>query len=164
MFGLELKDLLTLIGLALAAVGLIFTGFQIRLNTRLQRARFIMDVINLYFGDKDVRKAFYAIDYNQFSFDENKIVLSDEEQYVDRLLYTLDLIGRIVDLGALTPRELDVLAFQVLRVMDNGEIQKYLKWLASEYKGRSHVTPHHDAEFLAEQLRKALKEKSVGKA
>jgi hypothetical protein len=43
--------------------------------------------------------------------------------------------------------------------MDNPEINKYLKWLASEYEERSHVTPHSDAQYLAEQLRKLLKEK-----
>ncbi len=80
------------------------------------------------------------------------------------LLYTLDVIGCIVHLGALTARELNILAFQVLRVMDNPEINKYLKWLASEYEERSHVTPHSDAQYLAEQLRKLLKEKHSPRA
>jgi len=104
MFGLESKDLLTLIGLVLTTIGLFFAGFQIRQNTKLQRARFIMDTIELYFSDEDVRKAFYAIDYNEFHFDVDHFVLSEQEPDIDRLLYTLDVIGRIVDLRGCVQR------------------------------------------------------------
>jgi len=70
----------------------------------------------------------------------------------------LVLTGTVV-LRAISARELDILAFQVLRVMDNPEINKYLKWLASEYEERSHVMPHRDAQYLAEQLKKLREEK-----
>jgi len=159
MLGLPLTEILTLIGFLFTIIGLFFTGLQIRQNTKLQRARFLIDIVELYFQDKDIRDVFYQIDYNRFSFDESTFVLGDKEQAVDRLLYTLDAIGRIVELGALTPQEIDVLAFQILRVMDNKGIQDYLAWLTGEYENRSHVPPHRDAQRLAERLRHLLKER-----
>jgi hypothetical protein len=151
------ENLLTFIGLILAAIGLLFTGIQINQNTKLQRARFITDVLEMYLNDKEIRKAFYQIDYGRFHFDSDKFILSEEEQWVDHLLFTLDLIGRIVDLGALNAKELDALTFEILRIMDNPEIRKYLEWLASEYKGRTHVSPYHNAQKLADQLRKRVR-------
>jgi hypothetical protein len=122
-------------------------------------AQITIDIIELYFQDKDIREVFYQIDYNRFSFDKNTFVLGDKEQAVDHLPYTLDAIGRTVELGALTPQEIDVLAFQILRVMDNKGIQDYLTWLTDEYKNRAHVPPHRDAQRLAERLRRLLKER-----
>jgi hypothetical protein len=146
-------DVLTLIGFFLTLVGLFFAIRQLRQNTRVQRAQFLMDTTERYFSDSEVRKFYYKLDYDKFTFKLDTFMGSDDERWLDSLLYTFDVIGRMVKMNALTANEVDILAFQASRVLKNSEVKKYLDWLNGEYKKEGRPTPAHaDALFLVETL------------
>jgi hypothetical protein len=150
---LKLGDILTLIGFVLTLAGLYFAIVQLRRNTRIQRAQFLMDATERYFSDSEVRKFYYKIDYNDFKFELDKFMGSDEERWLDSLLYTFDIIGRMVKMKVLTANEVDILAFQASRVLRNSEVGKYLNWLNGEYKEEGRPIPAHaDALFLVKTL------------
>ena len=118
MFPLQWKseigvgDILTFLGFLAAAGGLVFTAVQLRLGTRVQRAQFLLDTTERYFADTDVRRLYYDIDYNKFSLafvggepnafqrgtnTPKPFIGSDEERWLDNLLYTFDVIGRVAN-------------------------------------------------------------------
>jgi hypothetical protein len=152
----DIGDVLTLVGFTFTILGLVFAGFELRRNARVQKAQFLLDITERYFSDTDVRKFYYKLDYNKFTLDFNKLIGSDEERWLDSLLYTFDLIGRLVKMRAVTGKEVDVLAFQASRVLRNSEVVKYLNWLDGEYEREGRPTPAHaDARFLVETLFRA---------
>jgi hypothetical protein len=185
MFGLEwnpqvsVRDMLVLIGFVLTIVGLLLTAIQLRRNAEAQKAGFLLEFTERYFGDSAVRRFFYQIDYNQIELDfpegepplmrrsipsrggtdqewkEDWFLLSAEERWLDSLLYTFDVVGHMLKNGVITLDEADIIGFQVSRVLRNASVERYLKWLdkENEWENRSERA-HHGARYLAEALEK----------
>lgn len=147
-------DLATALGFIVATIGLFFAVKQLRQGALEQRANSLLELTERYFADNDVRKFYYRLDYNQFSLDLDKFAGSDEERWLDQLIYTFDVIGQVVRMGALTPSEAQIFAFQASRVLNNPEVKKYLDWLDGEYAREGRPTPAHaDARYLVQTLR-----------
>lgn len=146
-------DILTVVGFAFTILSLIFAAREVRRNTLAQRTQFLLDFTERYFSDNDVRKFFYKIDYNKFQFDLDEFICSDEERWLDSLLYTFDVIGRMVRTGAVTLDEVSIIAFQASRVLRSPEVEKYLRWLDKEHaqEGRPGAA-HSDARYLMQAI------------
>ena len=146
-------DLLTLLGFTFTIASLIFAGLQLRRNMATQRAQFLLDFTERYFSDSDVRKFFYKIDYGEFKLDFNQFIGSDEERWLDSLLYTFDVIGRMIKMRVVSVEEVDIIGFQASRVLRNPEVKEYLKWLDGEHRGEGRSKrAHDDARYLVETL------------
>jgi len=143
----NLGNVLTFIGLAATALGLTFTARQLRNGVRVQRAQFLLQTTERYFKDADVRKLYYDIDYGAFELrfvndeprefrrngqDFRPLFGSDEERLLDALLYTFDVIARVVELGAMSEGDSRVFAFQAARVFRDKYVAAYLQWLDRE--------------------------------
>jgi len=164
MIGLQWKpdvtfgDVLTVVGFAFTLVSLIFAAREIRRNTLAQRTRFLLDFTERYFRDTDTRKFFYKIDYNKFRFHLSEFIGSDEERWLDSLLYTFDVIGRMVRTGAVTLDEVSIVAFQASRVLGNPEVGRYLEWLDGEHEEEGRPGPaHSDARYLMRAIKAATR-------
>lgn len=161
-------DILTFLGFLAAAGGLVFAGRQLRHSIRVQRAQFLLDATERYFADTNVRRLYYDIDYGKFKLDfvngepgnvqrgnqpPKPFIGSDEELWLDSLLYTFDVIGRIAEVGALDTREARIFAFQAARVFRNPDIEKLLDWLDKE-RGRfgGEVPTHRAARIFMERV------------
>lgn len=145
----SLGDVLTLLGLALTLISLLFATRGIRQNTLAQRSRFLLDLTERYFADTDVRRFFYKVDYEEFKYDEDAFPGSDEERWLDSLLYTFDIIGYMVRVRTVTLDEVGVVAFQVKRVLGNPEVIRYLSWLDTEH---GTGLAHPDARYLMQAI------------
>src|SRR6478609_3643217 len=94
--------------------GFFFAVHELRRSGKAQRAQFLLDTTEKYFGDVEVRKLYYDIDYGNFelvykeggprevrcrdlSGKYKPFLGSDEERLLDSLLYTLDVIGRVFE-------------------------------------------------------------------
>ena len=148
-----------------AAIGFLFALRELHRSTQVQRAQALLDATQRYFGDVEVRRLYYDLDYNQitlvFENDHPKkwiradsshvpFIGSNEERCLDSLLYSLDTIGRIVELGVLKSKDAKIFAFQAQRILKNPEVTKYLNWLDGErekYGGER--PPHRAAQLLA---------------
>lgn len=158
-------DILTFLGLLATAAGLIFTAIQLRRGTQVQRAQFLLATTERYLPDSDVRRLYYDIDYGTFklafanaepttfqrgSSSPKPFIGSDEERWLDTLLYTFDVIGRVVELEALDVREARIFSFQAARVFKNHDVVQYLAWLDKERtRFGGDVPSHHAARRLA---------------
>jgi len=146
---------LTGLGFIVTTLSLPFTTLQIRHNTKIQRARFLLDALALFFRDEMIQKTFARLDWNEFRFDVQTTPTSPEVLSLDHLLYRLDALGYLLRSRALIPDDISVLTFRILRVMEHPEIKAYLAYLEKLYQnGGVHVVPHQDARWLAQKLRK----------
>src|SRR5581483_78022 len=59
---------------------------QLELSYEIQKAVFFKELYLKMFDDPDIRKAFYLIDYDQFTFDPSKLQLTQEIEDLDKLL------------------------------------------------------------------------------
>jgi hypothetical protein len=66
-FGGDWKYLSTLVGFILTIAGLSFTGYNLWRNGRSQRAAMMLNMIDHYLSDVDMRDLYYRIHYGQFS-------------------------------------------------------------------------------------------------
>jgi hypothetical protein len=132
---IRLGDLVTLAGFIFTIVSVTFAALELRRNRKVDGERFLFDVTERYFRDPEVRKFFYRLDYNDWTFDQERFALSDEERWLDALLYDLDLMGHLYDAGLLSKEKAQMIRFQASRVIRNPEVQKYLAWLDGQYHG-----------------------------
>lgn len=158
---LGLGDIVTALSFLAAAIGLWFTARQVRENTKMRRAQFLLDATERYFADTEVRKLYYDVDYAEFTIEfdaqgepstftrrgssPQRFVGSHEERYLDSLLYTFDSIGRLVEIGALDSREAQLFAFQASRVFNNPHVARLLQWLDGERRRFGGEVPTHRA-------------------
>lgn len=148
-----LGDVVSLLGFMATVVGLCFAVRQLRQSATEQRAQFLLSLTERYFADSDTRKFYYKIDYNDFVFDLGSFSGSDQERWLDQLIYTFDTIGHMVRIGAISSSEASIFAFQASRVLNNPEVKKYLNWLDGEYKKEGRPTPSHsDSRYLVNTL------------
>lgn len=162
MFGLQWipefrpADVLTVIGFLATGFALWFTWREFRRNGRVQRAQFLLDITNRYFSDAEIKNLYYQIEWEKFKFNYETLGHGGkEEQALDNLLYTFDIIGHLVKIGTLNKEDVNIIAYQAARVLNNAEVQKYLVWLDGWYKkvGRLHPA-HADARYLVQHLLK----------
>ena len=81
------------VGDIFTALGVWFAYYQLRRGVRQERAQFLMELTERYFADNDVRKFYYELENGRFVFDTQKFAGSDQERWLDQLIYTFDVIG-----------------------------------------------------------------------
>jgi hypothetical protein len=148
--------LITLFGFSLAIQQLRQSGRAQQAQSLSQRAQFLLDTTERYFGDVEVRKLYYDIDYRKFEIvyeggnprefrrgeEKYKPFLgSDEERLLDSLLYMLDTIGRVLELGVLDRQEAAIFAFQANRVLSHESVTSYIAWITRERGVHGGETP-----------------------
>jgi hypothetical protein len=118
------------------------------------RARFLFDLMRWYLDNAELQRMFQRLDYRDWKFDEKTFSMSDDERWIDYILFAFDVFGHLIELGVLRDDELSVIEFDTIRVLENPEIIRYLKWLDDEFKsvglGRS---AFWRARKLAERIR-----------
>ena len=146
-----LGDILTVVGFLLTVGSLIFAGYQFRKSTQAQRANFLLTITERFFSD-DLRTLYYKLDWGKFKLSEalTKDGGTQDEKTLDELLYTIDVIGRLVRMGVISRKEVDVISSQILRVMSNPEVQQYVENLSVIYAHRFNQEAHSDAQSLYE--------------
>jgi hypothetical protein len=145
-----------LISSALAAsgiFGLLLTLHQISHAARSSRAQFVLEVNKQLLVD-DLREFYYRLDYSggdAFKFDEREFMRSEDEPKLDRLLYTLSYVGKLLRNHVLEKNDLLWVRTIAVRTVGHQEVLKYLHWL----KLPAQIPDHSgfvDAVYLYEQL------------
>lgn len=151
----SLGEVVTVTGLAFAFVQLRIARRNSREAMRATKARFIQD-LNQWFNEDEGEKAFfYRLDYsrrkNAFKFDAAAFPHSEEERYLDTLLYKLSHAGALLRSGVVAVNDLTWIRFIAAATLRNEEVQKYLEWLRSPSEVPDHSS-FADAIALYEQL------------
>ena len=113
-----------------AAVGLLLTFYQSRRNNVQARAALVAECLKGFAEDQGIQRAFYAIEYSKFKYDE-EFHRSECEREIDRLLRHFSNIALAWQAGLLSTRDVRPIQYYVLRVVRNSEIKKYLKFIAN---------------------------------
>lgn len=127
--------------LLVAAVAAVVALWQLRTMRRVNRARFLFDILKWYLDDNELRTMFYALDYHQWHFRPSDFVLSEEEPSIDKLLFVFEIVEHFIEIGVLKADEVPILRFEASRVLHNKEMVKYLDWLDLEYRKSGVRTP-----------------------
>jgi hypothetical protein len=174
----HLGDIITLGGVIFTAVGVFLAMFQLRNGAKVQRAQFLLETTDRYFSDSEVRSLFYDIDYGElhieFEYNNHKLKYaqptnfwrrkefvgkflgSKEERLLDNLLYTLDTIGRVLDMGVLTEDEAKLFAFQASRVWEDDSVKEYREWVNNERERFNKPPAHPYVEKLLEVAQRSI--------
>ena len=119
-----------------AAIGLLLMFYQSRRTNAQARAALVAACLKGFADDEEIQRAFYAIEYSEFRYDE-KFHKSDQEREVDKLLRHFANIALAWQAGLLSTHDVRPIQYYVLRVMRDPEIQKYLKFIAQWSKQAS---------------------------
>lgn len=158
------------------SVGILLAYFELHRSTRIQRGQFLLGATERYFAESEARRLFYDIDYNRFRInfiegdpatverngqEAKPFMRSEEERSLDSLLYTFDVIGRLVDLGSLDIREAEIFAFQAKRVLENESVLQYVEWINKDrVRFGVKATAHQAAFKLVARLSEARRGES----
>lgn len=140
-------------GIFLTFLSVSFAGYQLFLSRRDHQARFLFDVNSWLFADDEIRRFYYVLDYGRWTFDPDTFRGSDDERILDKFLYTLDTIQRLIESNHIRPRELTFLHVEAAQVLNNPEVQKYFAWIRTEFPDRK---PEELSFAAAQRMAKTL--------
>jgi hypothetical protein len=96
------------------------------------RARFVFDLTGRFLEDDRERDFFYKLDYQDFVFDPSGFAQSTDELHLDRLLYKLTYVGKLLRDGLVSKDDLGSIRHIASRTLRNPEVIKYLRYLKEE--------------------------------
>jgi hypothetical protein len=126
------SDVLAVLALLITAGTVILLYRQVRIGVVANRARFLFDLVHWYYGNVALRHLYYQLDWRKWKFEPDTFPMSDDEPSIDHLLTMLDMVGHLIELNVLSVQELSILRFDMIRVVENPEVIKYLHWLDDE--------------------------------
>ena len=135
-----------------AALGLLLNFYQSRRTNAQARAALVAACLKGFAEDKDIQRAFYAIEYSEFKY-IHTFHKSDQEREIDKLLRHFANIALAWQAGLLSTVDVKPIQYYVLRVVRDPEIKKYLEFIAQwskEQKLGEH--PYAVLEQLSERL------------
>ena len=122
------------VGLLLTAViAIAMTYFQVRSSARTERASFLKDLYSTLTSDPDISRAYYLVEYGQFTYGPD-FHGSELEPRIDRLLSFADLVCELHDQGIVTAREMEFFRYRFVRLASDPNIRAYLDFLTDSYK------------------------------
>lgn len=129
-----LGNLLTIVAIAIA---LFLYLLSQRTERKLQTTKFVRDFAKDFYERREVSSLFREIDYEKFKFDDT-MINTPRETTLLHLLDILDFIAvncknRVIKLDDIKTTGLE---YAIIRVYNNSEIQKYLKYLDDKNKDR----------------------------
>ena len=132
---LELGNaILVLFGL-LGLLSIYFAYRQLRFGQRAQQTQIAIQLHDDFFNAPELRAFLYRLDYTRgeraWIFKPESFAHSDEEKYLDLLLYKLSFIGTLVRNGDIHVRDLLWLKVETAIVLENKSVLDYLDWLQS---------------------------------
>lgn len=152
---ISLGHILLFLGFLATTVSLLLNMYQLRRTSRVQKSEFLFRVTDDLFTDSEFREFFYKVDYEKIDFDPDNFKGTKDERHLDALLYRYDLLGRLVKTNILAIKDIEFIAFEIVQVLKNKEVEKYIAWLDDQFRiygGGKRVRPHDDVRWLLERL------------
>ena len=113
----------------LAALALLLNVRQSLRTNAQARAALVAGCLKGFTDDSQIQKAFYAIEYSEFKYNE-EFHNSQLERDIDKLLRHFSNIALSWQSGLLRTKDVKPLQYYLLRVLRDQEIQSYLKFIA----------------------------------
>lgn len=118
--------IISIIGLFIAAVGVIIALVEFCRSNKTRRAEFVHRIWSDIVYNKEMMDVLYHFDYSEFKYD-NSFHSSDVESKVDAFLSTLSYVCYLnIHVKALTKKDLECFDYYLTRTLANKDIQAYL--------------------------------------
>ncbi len=130
----------TIIGVVVAISGIFLTVYQIRQGNKTKRATFFKELYSAMYGDSDVTQGYYLVDHGTFEYSDS-FHRSEDEKPIDRLLTFMDLICYLRKQDLIAESEIRFFEYELTRVWENPQIQKYLEVVRKSYLDFGCKTP-----------------------
>jgi hypothetical protein len=137
---MSFTDLLKILAILFAAVGLYLNFWQLRKSNSQRRAEMISDVLWKIYDDKELSEIYYQIEYHEFKYDDN-FHGSDNERKLDKLITIFDILAKQYYLKLVTIKDLDFVSYECLVIYQNKEVNKYFVFLEDWFKRRGMKNP-----------------------
>lgn len=125
----RVTEILQLIAVTVAAIGLWFNLLQQKKSNNLKRLEIVSDMIGKIHDNSKTCDFFYYVESEEFNFDESVFHGSENERNLDRILYIFDMIANQYYLGHIKKRDLDLFVYEYSVFYRNVEIKKYFEYL-----------------------------------
>ena len=132
---ISIGDLLLVISIMIAAVGLFFNLLEMKINNRQKRAEYMINLYNQYASDHEMMDIFYKIEHKEFKYDKD-LHQQNEEKKLDKLLGFFTNIARLYLTKNITLEDLKFFAYEFLVVYRDESVGKYLESLDSWCKNK----------------------------
>lgn len=114
---------------AVATIGaFVYAIVQVKQAKKHKRAEFIVQLHDMYVHDQEMVDMFYRIEYGEFKYSE-AIHMTPEEQVLDKLLGHFNNICRLHEMGVLKEEDMELMRYEMCRVVRNSQVNKYFDWL-----------------------------------
>lgn len=111
-----------------AAGALVLNFIQSRRADAQARAALVATCLKDFASDDDIQRAFYAIEYDEFSFDQ-AFHKSQQEREIDKLLRHFSNLALSWRSGLLNTEDVKPVQYYIFRIMRNSEILKYMEFI-----------------------------------
>jgi len=113
-----------------AAGALVLNIRQSQRTNKQARLELVAECLSGFANNDDIQKAFYAIEYGEFKYDEH-FHNSSTEQQIDKLLRHFANLALSWEAGLLSTNDVKPVQYYVLRILKNSEVTNYLNFIAS---------------------------------
>ena len=121
---------------AIATIGaFVYAIVQVRQSKKQKRAEFIVQLHSMFVQDEDMLEMFYKIEYGDFDF--NNLQMTPDEKKLDKLLGHFNNICRLHEMKILKDEDIELMRYEICRVAQNSQVQKYFKWLDENWMPRA---------------------------
>ena len=144
-----------------AAIALLLSFNQFRRNNAQARAALVAECLKNFAEDEQIMRAFYAVEYSEFRYDE-KFHRSESEREIDKLLRHFSNIALAWQGGLLSINDVRPIQYYILRVLQDLEVIKYLKFI-EDWSKQQELGEHPYAALarLGENLKKRSRAASL---
>jgi len=130
---ISIADIINAILLMVAVLGICFTYREAKQTRKTQKATFFKDLYSTMYSDPDIRKAYYQIEYGEFTYSDS-FHGSKMEPLIDRLLSFADLVCYLYDQKMLTENEMVFFKYEFIRIYVDTNVKNYLQFLEDFYQ------------------------------
>jgi len=118
-----------------AAIGLFLTAYQISRVIRQRRIERVDEVRRELFGNEELQQIYYKLEYQEFKYTA-EFHTSEEEKHLDKLLSMFDSLAKQVELGLLSVKDLDLVAYEYIVTYQDPSVQDYFTFLDGWFEDR----------------------------
>lgn len=116
-----------------AAIGLVFTGYQLLQSNKQHRISRVDDARREFYSSKPILNLYYKIEYDGFVYSE-EFHESEEEQTLDKMLGIFDSLAKQVEMGLLSEKDLELISYEYRTIYQHQETKNYFSFLDQWYK------------------------------
>jgi len=153
---ISIADLLLVISILIAAVGLFLNFLQMRKNNLQKRAEYMINLYNQYASDSDMIDVYYEIEYGKFDYHEG-FHQSSEEKKLDKLLGFFENIAKLYIMKNITLDDLKYVAYEFLVIYQDNSVKQYIQFLEQWFSQRGiKVKPYEAFQKVGKILEKKM--------